>query len=674
MSLHSGITGQQYTATYTFGDESLHPYELRASQRLDIILEQLDLGSPANLGYTRVTWLPDRIARIRYTVMEGILEPIIIVKIDFQEAELARRKRDADVEDELEKEEEEEQEYPGAFMWVGITTFDHKLVDPEASDAEENPNCEFWGWPIDSALYGFDPREAERENPFGFADSCETLPGSLLQGGSFLTRAGEAYPDTPVSDQLSIQIHDGQDWTNNGFLLENGTFQDGHWILSAKGVVSVTTSGMMSAEHMDVTVTAPNAAFEAVRYPDDDPLDDPHPIPAGYWRRSISVNPNGHQFPLGVFSQTIMVIDNKGTASNSARYFENFIPCEVRAGTYEIGCFVTSFSCECSTAQVHIRVVLGSGIDRTIYDIFPLGIGQNPTEVRYSDYWRQLSLGGAPGPGEYCLEALDNIFGGNDGGIGWWPFSLFINIVTNTLNIAPGTRLGPHFNFACPQPTTYGPDHPACASGCDGNPISQPANFLDYGKAFYGVTYKINNDIRTWDLRESVLWHLARVEQVDSGTGHICFIKLVGNDGGRGGPCLPCQSFSHGHTLRAVGIRSNIELGADLAKESGGGIDSFTVGELVCVIGFTDFFNVICGIVSGDWRLIVVRPHGAGQDFTAESWKELRCPGFPAVDRFFDDVEIVLAHRIACLESGPGPPAPIPTVCECLGDQLRCIN
>jgi hypothetical protein len=668
------VTGTQYSPVFVFGDESLQQYQRRSAQRLDIILEQIDLGALANLGYAKVTWLPDKIARVRYTVMEGILEPIILVKIDFQEEERNRQTRE-DLE-ELPDVEEVEEEIYSPYLWVGIASFNHVLT----KENTDNVNCLFWGYPVDSRLYALEPRfeAADGETLFGFRNSAESLPGTLFAGGQvWVNRIEGAFPDTGASEQTSFQVNSGQDWIFNQFMLDQGTFQDSDWRLSSKGVVAAAiNSGMIATEHMDTLVTAPPEAYGTAEYPDAI-LGESTPIDPGYWRRSIIVDPGGHEFPEGLFSQTINVIDDLGTAINSATYAGGTIPCDVLPGEYEISAFAQSFSCECTEARLHIRMVLGdTGGAVTVVDFFPEGPGSTPTESRH-DFIRNLVLGGQPGSSEKCQEITNNIFGGNDGGVGWWPLSLYVNVEIGSFRLDTGSRLQPHFDFECPIPPKFGPDHPNCAISCTGDAVESPANFLDYGSAFFNTTYVIDGNLDepfALDLRGSVLWHMARVVQVRSNTGFICFVKLLGNDGAAGGGCSPCQAFSYGHTLRAIGVDPAIPLGTNLALLPGQGRVPYTVGELVTVIGFTDPFGTPCGVLGGDWRLIVTRPHGAGQDFTHISWKELRCPGFEKVDAFFEKIELALANRVSCLNGLPTHAAPLPTECSCINGQLRCVQ
>ena len=98
----AGITSSAVRPIFTFADEGLIQYEKIAAKKLADIIELLELGENSNLQQDARVYLPDQIAQISYVVMEGILDPIILVDIQRQD-----RKRD---QTELEEQEEQPQE------------------------------------------------------------------------------------------------------------------------------------------------------------------------------------------------------------------------------------------------------------------------------------------------------------------------------------------------------------------------------------------------------------------------------------------------------------------------------------------------------------------------------------------------------------------------------------
>lgn len=649
-------------------DPYLTRYEKLAGARLSIILEQLDLGSPANLGYTKVTWLPDTIARVRFLVMEGVLEPIIVVKIEFQEGQSAPSIEPI----EIETDPEDPQADYEPYLWVGIASINHKL-----GSAGKNVNCDFWGYPIEPHLYGLEPRfdfGIGAQSEYGFRNSAESLPGTIVIGSTWVDACNAHYGEAVgAGDQQSFQVNGGQDYELDAFLTQQGTFSDGAWRLTFAGIVNAAAnSGMICTEHMDTNVTAPDEAYEGVVEPG---ALLPTSVDPGYWRRSIIVDPSGHEFPVGEFAQTITV--GPGTASNSATYGGGVIPCFVVPGQYEIGAFAGSHVCECTTAVLHIRLVIGRPPGHvTVVDFFPEIPGSTPVEARFERF-RDNILGGEPGPDSFCQNDPGNgepLWGGNDGGPGFWDKSLFVNVGNGYWHLDAATRERPHFDTTCTPTSHIGPGDPLCAIFCDGVPVVQPAHNLDFGVLSYDVNASFKGVTGAFDLRFSVIWHMAVVTQINNDTKEICFIQLAGNDGADGGTCgsTGCEAFSYGTMMRAIGIDPGIPLGTDLRELENQGVVPYGLGERVTVIGFTDQHQVVCAPGISGGRLIVTRPNGAGQDFTHISWRELRCPGFQAVDTFFRRVEEDLAHRVLCIEGQPVLSSPVILNCGCSGGQWRC--
>ncbi len=646
-----------FAVGFQFDHESLHHYQKRASQRLTTILEGLDLGAPANLGFIRVTWLPDHIARVRYLVMEGILAPIITVKIEFQEGFLVPEIPLTQVEI------EEEEEVGAPYLWVGIASINHSL----GGGNDDNPQCGFFGSPIEGRLVGYEPffdvgpKGNER---FGFQNSCGSFEGYIFAGQTWINNATVAYGDDFVGQVVNYRVNDGQDYEFDQFLIDEGCFSDQGWQLTNDGIVDATKSGMIATEHMDTLVTAPEEAYEGNIQP-------------GYWRRSIIVDINGHVFPEGEFSQTIAVVDGRGFASNSATYEGGVIPCSVLAGHYEISAFAETFSCECCTAQLHIRLVIGRGPGSTVVDIFPDGLGSPADNARNIDFERNSSTGGYPGVEGLCQSDIQNFWGDNEMGVGWWPQSIFVNVAAGTFSIKSGTRRFPHYGAACASTPVFGPDYSGCI-GCIGEDTESPSGNLDGGIFPNRINYTgTSGGEFARDGRMGVIWHLARVMQISNTTGYVCRIRIVGNDGGNGGGCAAtgCQSWAYGTNIMATGIASNIPFGTNIFELPDLGRVPFTVGELVVIVGFTDTHFQFCAISGGDWRAIVQRPDGAGQDFTHISWWELRCPLFPAPESFFDGLIEAMKTQVGCTQGGGGGSSLARQIeCDCNSGQFSCDN
>ena len=645
--------GRTVDVKYTYHHPTLRPYEKRAEKRLTFILDQLDLGSDANLGYTKVTWLPDEFVQVRYLAMEGILQPIIVVRVEFQpgkdenSAGFIHSQVIAEEEDEEIPEVEEPQYIP--FAWIGIHASDHAL-----SSNPGNPNADFWGWPQDPRLVGFEPTAGGIGIIRDMADSVESAGGALIAGSSWIARQGNG-----AADQKFFRVHGGQEIQYNQFGLEQGTFQDNQWYLTYDGLVASSRNNMLALEHLDTFVTAPPAAFTQPGSPST-----PDFYPRNYWKRSIIIPGQlGVNFPEGEEADTIDV-GGGVFATTKATYEGGQIFSPIKDGRYEIGAFAHGYHCEATTARFQIRVVTG-GVDPTggpsqqfIYDFFPLGIADDCANCRM-EWIRVIALGGNPPCG--LGDAPEEVFGPNDGDVGWWNNSIYVNVNTGAASVESASRDAPFFGGNCGGPLQTPCGSQDCIGGCDGEPVVPPSHSLDYPSGF-SVSYSAGGGESVLDLRGGVLWHMARVTQVDISSKEICFVQLIGNDTAQGGACSGCQSFSYGTMLRARGYRG-IELGQDLreVEES-----AFTVGEIVTVVGWTDFVGEACGVSAGDWRLLVTDPHGAGQDFTSQYWQQLRCPGFEPVDKYFKTVEEAFRNRAEC-EGGP-----LGVTCACSGGQLRC--
>ena len=645
-------TGRTVNAKYTYSHPTLRPYEKRAENRLTFILDQLDLGSDANLGYTKVTWLPDEFVQVRYLAMDGILQPIIVVRVEFQpgkdenSAGFIHSQVIAEEEEDEPPEEDEPQYIP--FAWVGIHAGEHRL-----SPIADNINSEFWGWPMDPRLVAFEPTVGGFGTQRSLGASVESAGGALIIGSSWVAATGNG-----ADEQKFFRVHGGQDIQLNQFGLDQGTFQQNQWYLTFDGLIASSRNNMLALEHLDTFVTLPAEALGSGL----------SELPHNYWKRSIIIpGLTGVTFPDGDRNG---VIDVGGgvTATTKATYSGGTITSGILSGRYEIGAFAHGYHCESTTAVFHIRVVMG-GIDpnggpsqKFVYDFFPQTIANQCSAARM-EWVRVISLGGNRTCG--FGDAPEEIFGPNDGGVGWWDQSIYLNLNTGQASLDTASRDAPFFGGDCGGPTQVPCDSPDCVGGCDGVPVTPPShriavpfgNYLSFDKPGGG-------DEGFIDLRGGVLWHMAQVTQVDVNSKEICFVELRGNDTAQGGSCGGCNSFSYGHTIRAKGYRGLQGLGEDLREVEEA---TFEVGEMVTVIGWTDTAAQACAAEFGDWRLLVTDPHGAGQDFTSLFWGQLRCPGAAPVDKYFKDVEAAFRNRAGC-DGGP-----IGVQCGCVGGAFQCI-
>ena len=639
-------TQSQWNVIYEFASPALRPYKQRSKDRLAFILDQLELSSEANLGYTKVTWLPDNVVRIRYLAMEGILQPIIVVRVEFQESflqifdeELARN---AELE-RLEEEEEDDDETYRPFAWIGIRAVQHE----KPNIAEDNPSCAFWGFPVDPHLVGFDPRPlGQNQVDYDYTKTCESFPVQYMFGTAFARLWTGHNADLQRFFRIRSTLDDE---VFNDFANDQGTFQWQDWTMYYDGEVSASHSNMVLLELLDVRVTEPDAAIG--------------------WnaKRAIVIAPQGLNFPgsPGSNGTRTAVIEMGGGAdvTHTATYEGGSIFSTLLTGEYEIHAFSTTFSCECTQAVVEIRVILGEfGGRQMVYDFTVPNIG-NPPALNTKFYFRDVILGGY----QNCRADVDNAFGPCDHGEGWSPTSIFVDVEKGTVRQASSTIFEPHFNQGCGPTTKVGPKHPACV-GCTGVTTEQPANTLDYPSAPF-LTYDAQNAGETaFDLRGGVLWHLARVAQVDNVTGYVCRVILVGDDGGQG-DCGDCKSFSYGTNMPAIGVSENIPIGSDLRDFPDSGQTSYRVGELVVVIGWTNPLSETCQVLPGDWFLIVTRTEGGhDEEFRNLYWSQFRCGKAGPVETFFRKVENVFKRRSDC--SG----GPLTVKCECKSGRLTCTK
>ena len=628
---------------YYFDNPALTKYRARAQQHLDLIIDDLAESADSTLGMARRKWAPADDVMVDYLVMEGPLVPTIQVRISHVEGEAAVGK------------EAEEAEYK-PYMWVGIAMFNQA----QNSNCSDNPNCGFLGSSVEGRLYGLDPvvqdDDADPGSDYDINDSTEFLGGEIY-GGAFgqRNRVVAAYGGEPANRLL--------DWGGtivliqpvDQFLIDEGNFQAQNYVQLNRSLVSRT--GMISCEGPLAQETAPPEAMTDI---DSET----------YWQRSIVLDPDG--FLIGDPDETAvlrgaMCVNRPGEANsdcvNQFNYavtapFGGTVPTNIEAGVYEISCFCEAFECECVTGSVHIRLVLGKsstslrriegedgsirydagtrgGGRVTVVDIFPETIGSNDEIARF--LFRDLMLGGLPP----CLDDDRNAFGGNPRSRGWWDQAIRVNVKAGTFEIEPATILKPFFEQggACGDTVVAGECDPACI-GCTGNdPTDAEGVRVPYPAPTCQTIQDPETDaLSTIDLMGGVLWHMARVWQVDS-QGCICWIKLVGNDGGQGSCSV--NPFAYNHTEQAIGthISGNLFNPGDDPTQLGDGTGQpscdggWSVGELVTVIGSTGPCNP-CG-VGGTRRLVVTQPRTQDNDFTALFWSQLRCGDSQAVQTFW---------------------------------------
>jgi hypothetical protein len=281
-------------------------------------------------------------------------------------------------------------------------------------------------------------------------------------------------------------------------------------------------------------------------------------------------------------------------------------------------------------------------------------------------YKRDLMLGG----NKPCTPVDNNATGPNDGGLGWWNQSIYINVQSGTLSLGQASRNFPFFEGGCAATTKHSPTDSECAGICSGETTLQPANNLAYPRGVHNLTFDNPDGSQgIINLREGVLWHLARVTQTRTDNAFVCRVRLVGNDGGEGGSCEPCNAFSFGHNMKAIGIDPDLPLGTNLIPLPDQGQVGYAVGELVVVIGFSPSVFSPCDFLPGDQVLIVTRPIGGhGENFRNLYWKQLRCPGSAPVDKFFGEVEDAFQKRSQC--DGPA----LGVDCRCVGGYLQCVE
>lgn len=656
-----------------FDHEALRLYEHMGSQKLKAIVEQMAESADSHLGYHRSKWNPDTGVEISYLIFDGPIVPHIEMRISYTPHEGGGEK-------------EVEEEYT-PYMWVGIAIYDASLTGGCGND---NPNCPFWGYPVEGRLYGLDPRPDNELDqlaldPFDINDSVETLGGEVY-GGFFgqSQRVVNEYGGTLARRLITLgeAFFDGGD----DFLgMEQGSFSNQDY--AHLGSLTVSKGGLIASEGPACHLTAPSQAYDST-----------WESQGRYWQRSILLDPDGTDYgfkddegqPAPAITSEMCAIRFGGVGSKCNHSYGagttldggvGVVKVPALSGSYEISAFAQSFPCECTRGSVHIRMVLGKepATDEktthrderraerveqdpkpkiSVIDFFPATIGTiNDETARF--FYRDLMLGGLPP----CSDDPDNAFGGNPRGTGYWNESIYVNVIDGTWNLGTPTHTNPFFGTDSCGPThAAGECGPECL-GCAGESLPDGMIHLDFPGGLCRSLAKVPNpqspaDVEPLDGFGSVLFHMARVLQIDPINGCICYVMLVGNDGAAG-TCL-VTPFAYGRAVQANGVKDSLvqnvfdpnqgEIPVNPIGNFGQiGCAGFHVGELVTVIGFTNACNP-CFNASADRRLLVARPQAGTNDFTQFFWTQLRCGEAQAVQKFWrksrDDV---ISRGIGCV-------------------------
>jgi hypothetical protein len=679
----AGVIGQAIRPVFTFADEGLIQYEKIAAKKLADIIELLDLGEPANLQLDKRVYTPDSVARITYTVMEGILEPIILIDVSRQPSE----------KEEIEKEELEdpvEQEtkyYYIPSFWVGITTRNHtRELFPG------NINCGWEGYPPEGRLIGFEPAFDEGQayggQEYGYNHTVESIPG--FHYAFSWTAANGEQPGAQIP--RLIQIGTASDYTEGSEVQYQGWFGYQDWILSygfAEYIIQ-SENGMVATENANCYISAPRDAYRPLFQANVDfSVFEDEELGPEFWHRSIivggatfgKVDINTGEVPDYACSRPCIFIgeDPSDAPPENRTTWTSKFDGSTRGGTvlpgeYEIMAMVQSYSCECFECEPVVRLILGGRSVEfealsgdlvnyvpimEIVDILP-NICTHGTQARF--YYRDLVLGGY----RFCSEDDTETGGLRDDTPGWWGNSLYVDPMAATWRIGAPSHQDPFFNnVPCGPSPNDPPNSSACLgctgddSGCKGSAVCSEVPYCI--KAGPGVAY---------DVRGLASFHLARVVEVDANSGRICRVQLVGNDGGQGGPCAE-TTFSYNYCWFGSGIDPSIPLGSDLSTYPDQGvIGGWVVGQLVVVIGYTNACTTLCDGSSdppyGDFRWLVTAVRTPTDDFTNLFWSQFRCPNGIAFETYLNKLIATAGIQKDCGQLGGGQPVTLTFSDGCL--------
>lgn len=643
---------------FTFADEGLIEYERIAAKKLQDIIEILTLGEASNLQMAKQKFLPDSIAQIDYTVMEGVLEPIILVEIN----------RQPKVSEERETTEREEGQKETIFyyipsFWCGITTINHNRVNIPG-----NTNCGFEGYPPEGRLVCYEPEfdegQAYGDEAYGYNHIAESAPGKNCRNGiPAWTFGREDQPGALLDRRFPIGATTG-DYIRGENCSDQGFFGDQDWCLEdGFGTIyaNYTEHGVLATENGTCYLTTPKDAKRPLFDPAFDPsvFEEDRQLSDTFWHRSIivggtqfgtpDVNNQGQSLVYTWQRPCIFIGNDPGdtSASNSITYSailngESF-QSTILPGEYEIHPFVQSYSCECFECTPVVRLLIGSRSSEfeaqsnelisyvpilQIVDIELSNLCQIGSQARF--YFRDLGLGGY-GP---CIE--DQSRGGLSSQTpGWWENSIYVNPFTGGWRIDAPSYKQPFWDTPeCGPSPNDPPTAPGClgcigdSTVCQGSGVCSDVPYCI--KAGEGIMY---------DVRGLAAFQLARVTRVDAVTGEICQVQLVGNDGGAGGPCSETP-FSYKTCNFASGIDPSIPLGSDLSQYPNQGIvGGWVVGELVAVIGYSNPCTTRCDGTydyTGDSRWLVTKTKTPTDDFTNLFWQQFRCPNGIAFETYLN--------------------------------------
>jgi hypothetical protein len=650
---------------YTFADEGLIEYEKIAGRKLGDILERLELGEHANLQLASETFLPDDIARISFKVMEGILEPIIIVDIDRQKPLL----KIEDVTREQEVLEEEIRLYYSPSIWIGTVTVLHTKTQQG-----NNPNCDEFGYTPISRIWAWEPEGATAGESFsggvyGYNNTTESHPGlSQICMLPFWTFGREDQPGAFINRDLEIfnvtQFVFGQTLIDEGFF--GNVYHHDTIVRSESGMTDFQAAGSYATTPRDALRSWGQGGRVGAFDDEEDVLAE------NYWLTSVIV---AASYQFGQPSEEVDGVITKQYTIPAIRTGEGvgsdadgiLTTTEMPAGTifntvlsgeYEFNISVEAWECECADSEVRVRLVIGERVTAieelsnelvtyealvSVFDFVPDTIGNHDTNQQAT--CMDIALGGH---GE-CDD--DGGRGPLDSqGRGIWQSAIYVNALAGSWEIRAPTFRTPMFDTpqapgwaSCPQSQQGQTDDPNCQD-CSFT-LYQKQTGSGYANSGYDCIASNQSVVNT---RLGVAWHFARVVGVEPPSNRICNVQLVGNDGGEG-TCGDLPAYSYGHVFFATGIDPAIPIGADLSDFPilGGGqfgtpgeIGGWAVGQLVVVIGIASS-NCPAGscVRLGSHKLLVSTPTAGGEDFRLQYWSQYRCANGVAFRNFIEAVE-----------------------------------
>jgi len=624
------------SSTFYYESEALLAYEKVAKDRLDYILEQLELGEGATLGHQQVQYRPDDKCVIEYYVDEGVLEQIVRVNIRYAEQ---KKKSASTTEEEKRTEEEQELEYY-PYLWVGVTAINHTKIDIDG-----NSSCEGVGFAVMPSINGFEPEPTE------LLDCVETKPCEAWQG---CEDVGRYFRVGGFGDNGFIP------WTMDPELEDDGNFNWQSIVLEIRNGVMIARNGLLLVHSGLIPGCAPEEAFATAGDGDNHA--------SNYWQYACILDPPHVIIPQQDMVWKKNIFNNLGysySGGNSGG--DGIVEQNLQNGIYTFHFWAENFACECTEADLHIRMVLGRRTRRTttttdeygrentqvdragrveVVDFFPANVGR-PFSNTTGTLFRSIMLGGNQScAGDY------NQFGPLNNSQGYWDQELRVDVVAGKWELGPRTNFSAAYDNSCPYPLDHvGPADGGCAAGCEGqDPLSASyAPNKGWGNLGYPTCWLVNGQngpVATSTLG-LVFLHLARVVQVNpefnpisETSNNVCIVQLIGHDGGGGGSCSPCQSYGYGSVFRAVGGTYD----GSTFRTTGG----WHAGELCIVIGRqgpicspdsttqTELYLLVARLDDGAVKNALGAP---GTDWLGLFYKQLRCPEAPPVEQYLERLE-----------------------------------